>query len=58
MRPNNPQDDPYWNDKIFSKKKRRVVMQLQGKLKYKPKGVVYAGMEVSDPMKLGLLASG
>jgi hypothetical protein len=58
MRPNNPQDDPYWNDKIFSKKKRRVVMQLQGKLKYKPEGVLYAGMGISDPMNLGLLASG
>jgi hypothetical protein len=58
MRPLNPEDDPYWNDKIFSKKKRRVVMQLQGKLKYKPKNTLYAGMEVSDPMNLGLIASG
>jgi hypothetical protein len=58
MRPTNPEDDPYWNDKIFSRKKRRVVLQMQGKLKYKPEGVVYAGMEVSNPMNLGLLASG
>ena len=50
--------DPYWNERIFSKKKRRVVMQLQGKLKYKPKGKIYAGMEISDPMKLGLIANG
>ena len=57
--PKNPQDDdPYWNERIFSKKKRRVVMQLQGKLKYKPKGTLYAGMEISDPMNLGLIASG
>lgn len=58
MRPLNPEDDPYWNERIFSKKKRRVVMQMQGKLKYKPKGELYSGMEISDPMRLGLLASG
>lgn len=58
MRPTNPEDDPYWNERIFSKKKRRVIMQLQGKLKYKPKGELYAGMEISDPMRLGLLANG
>ena len=58
MVPANPEDDPYWNDKIFSKKKRRVILQMQGKLKYKPEGVVFAGMEVSNPMNLGLLASG
>jgi hypothetical protein len=50
--------DPYWNERIFSKKKRRVVMQLQGKLKYKPTGKIYAGMEISDSMKLGLIANG
>jgi len=50
--------DPYWNERIFSKKKRRVVMQLQGKFKYKPTGTVFAGMEISDPMKLGLIANG
>jgi hypothetical protein len=58
MRPANPEDDPYWNDRIFSKKKRRVVLQMQGKFKYKPEGIVFAGMEVSNPMNLGLLASG
>jgi len=50
--------DPYWNERIFSKKKRRVVMQLQGKLKYKPTGTIFSGMEISDPMKLGLIANG
>ena len=50
--------DPYWNDRIFSKKKRRIVFQLQGKLKYQPTGTIYAGMEISDPMKLGLIANG
>jgi len=50
--------DPYWNERIFSKKRRRVVLQLQGKLKYKPAGTIYAGMEISDPMKLGLIANG
>lgn len=50
--------DPYWNERIFSKKKRRVILQLQGKLKYTPTGTVFAGMEISDPMKLGLIANG
>ncbi|KAL3915521.1 MAG: hypothetical protein SGARI_008165, partial [Bacillariaceae sp.] len=59
MRPNDPpQDDPFWNERIFAKKKRRVVIQLQGKLKYKPEGTLMAGMEISDPMNLGLIASG
>lgn len=58
IRPANPEEDPYWNDKIFSKKKRRAIMQLQGKLKYVPEGELFAGMEISDPMRLGLLASG
>ena len=58
MRPVNPEQDPYWNEQIFSKKKRRVLMQLQGKLKYTPEGELYAGMEIADPMRLGLLASG
>ena len=59
MRPNDPpKDDPFWNERIFAKKKRRVVMQLQGKLKYTPSGTLMAGMEISDPMNLGLIASG
>ena len=58
MRPVDPEQDPYWNEKVFSKKKRRVIMQLQGKLKYTPEGELYAGMEIADPMRLGLLASG
>ena len=50
--------DRYWNEKVFSKKKRRVILQLQGKFKYKPTGTIFAGMEISDPMKLGLIANG
>ena len=100
MRPENPLDDPFWNEKVFSKRKRRVsveckddplyvhvhshvvntekhshmdclsfslththaslqlIIQIQGKFKRKPNGVVYAGAEVSDQMKLGLVAKG
>lgn len=59
MRPKDPaQDDPFWNERIFAKKKRRVAMQLQGKLKYTPQGTLMAGMEISNPMNLGLIASG
>jgi len=59
IRPNDPSNqDPYWNERIFSKKKRRVIMYLQGKLKYVPEGPLYAGLEITQPMKLGLMASG
>ena len=58
LRPEDPTTDPYWNERIFSKKKRRFVFQLQGKFKRKPRGLVYAGAEISDPMKIGLVAKG
>ena len=57
--PGNPaKEDPYWNEKIFKDKQRRVIVQVQGKFKTQPKGILFAGGEVSDPMKLGLLAKG
>jgi len=59
IRPSNPEkDDPYWNSKVFKKKKRRIVIQIQGKLKHKPKGVLYAGAEISKQMELGFVARG
>jgi len=59
VRPQNPEsDDPYWNRRIFSKKKRRLMIQIQGKFKKEPKGIVYAGAEVSEAMKLGLVTRG
>ena len=59
LRPEKPeQQDPYWNEKIWKHKQRRIIVQVQGKFKKKPKGILYAGGEVSDPMKLGLLAKG
>eukprot|EP00548_Thalassiothrix_antarctica_P001563 CAMPEP_0194131086 /NCGR_PEP_ID=MMETSP0152-20130528/1924_1 /TAXON_ID=1049557 /ORGANISM="Thalassiothrix antarctica, Strain L6-D1" /LENGTH=803 /DNA_ID=CAMNT_0038825747 /DNA_START=50 /DNA_END=2458 /DNA_ORIENTATION=- len=58
-RPMNPEvDDPYWNKKIFSKKRRRFVMQIQGRFKRKPRGLLYFGGEVSEQMKLGLVGNG
>ena len=36
----------------------QFVLQIQGKFKRQPRGVLYAGSEVSEPMKLGLLAKG
>jgi hypothetical protein len=59
IRPQNPAvEDPYWNERIFATKKRRLVIQIQGKFQRQPQGVVYAGAEVSEPMKLGLLTRG
>jgi hypothetical protein len=58
LRPIDPTTDPYWNERIFSTKKRRFVCQLQGKFKYVPENPVFAGFEVTDPMSLGLIAKG
>lgn len=59
MRPHNPAtDDPFWNERVFSKKNRRLILQVQGQFKREPQGVIYAGAEVSKPMKLGLVTRG
>ena len=58
LRPEDPTTDPYWNERLFSKRKRRFVFQLQGKFKRTPRGTVYAGAEISDPMRIGLVAKG
>lgn len=58
LKPVRAEDDPYWTERLFSKKKRRFVFQLQGKLKRVPEGTLYAGGEISNPMQLGLVAKG
>jgi Protein of unknown function (DUF1769) len=58
LRPTDPELDPHWNSRMFSQRKRRILVQLQGQFQRCPKGTVFAGAEVSDPMKLGLLARG
>ena len=55
---NPAREDPFWNERIFKDKQRRVIVQVQGKFKQQPRGILYAGGEISDPMKLGLLAKG
>jgi Protein of unknown function (DUF1769)/Protein of unknown function, DUF547 len=51
-------EDPFWYEKIFQSKKRRCFINVQGQFKTVPKGVVYAGAEISQPMKLGLITKG
>jgi len=59
LRPNDPKNqDPYYYEQIFSKKKRRLILQVQGKFKREPKGTLYAGGEISKPLKLGLVTKG
>ena len=36
----------------------QFILQIQGQFKIQPRGVLFAGAEVSEPMKLGLLAKG
>ncbi|KAL7573071.1 hypothetical protein ACA910_018757 [Epithemia clementina (nom. ined.)] len=58
LKPTDPaQDDPYWNEKLFSKKQRRFVVQCQGKFKKQPTGTVYLGGETYT-LKVGLLTRG
>ena len=57
IKPPKPEDDPYWTEKLFSKKQRRIVVQCQGKFKKKPQGQVYLGGETYQ-LKLGLLTRG
>jgi len=55
--PGDPErEDPFWNERIFKNKQRRVIMQVQGKFKQEIKGILYAGGEISEPMKLGLIS--
>jgi len=58
LRPPNPEIDPFYNERIFSKKRRLLIFQLQGKFKRVPKGTLFAGAEVSEQMKLGLVSKG
>lgn len=49
----------YWNQKIFAHKQRRFMIQIQGKFKYEPKGIVFAGLEASNnDLQLGRLTKG
>ena len=50
--------DDVYNQDFFDDKNRRLVMQVQGKFKYEPKGTVYAGMEASNDSHLGRLSKG
>jgi len=58
MRPPHPSDDPFYNEKVFSKKRRRFEIQIQGRFKYVPSGTVWCGFEVTEEMKLGLVSKG
>lgn len=58
VRPPNLDDDPYWSEKIFEKKKRRFVINLQGKFKRELKGDLYVGGETTAPMNLSLFTRG
>ena len=52
------QEDKYWHDRVFADKNRRLVVQVQGKFKYEPKGPVYAGLEASQELHMGRLSKG
>ena len=58
VRPPNLEDDPYWSDRIFRHKKRRVLFNIQGKFKRPLKGPLYVGGEITSPMNLSLFTRG
>lgn len=53
-------EDSFWKERIFAHKKptRRLVLQVQGKFKYDPRGLVYAGFEASNDLRLGRMSKG
>ncbi|OQR99047.1 hypothetical protein ACHHYP_07407 [Achlya hypogyna] len=50
------QPSPKWHS-LFRGRRRLFWIQLQGQFKQEPRGLVYIGGEVSDKLRLGLLAS-
>lgn len=58
VKPFPPQHDPHWHARMFQHKKRRILWQLQGKFRRPLQGVLYAGAEWQQPMRLGLVAQG
>ena len=58
VRPPKLEDDPYWSDRIFSKKKRRLVLNVQGKFKRPIQGTLYVGGEITSTMNLSLFTRG
>lgn len=59
IKPQHQDDDPYHFEEVFSRTKVRFVLQIQGKFKYKPQGIVYAGLELAmDNTKAALIMQG
>lgn len=58
VRPLRLDDDPYWSERIFSKKKRSVVFNIQGKFKRPLRGPLYVGGEITSSMNLSLFTRG
>ncbi|GAX11977.1 hypothetical protein FisN_8Lh072 [Fistulifera solaris] len=58
IKPLPPKQDPYWHTRLFAQKKRRIVWQIQGTFRQVPQGVLYAGAELMQPMRLGLVTQG
>ncbi|GAX14092.1 hypothetical protein FisN_8Hh072 [Fistulifera solaris] len=58
IKPLPPNQDPYWHTRLFAQKKRRIVWQIQGTFRQVPQGVLYAGAELLQPMRLGLVTQG
>jgi hypothetical protein len=58
VRPPNLDDDPYWSDRIFRKKKRRIVFNFQGKFKRPLRGPLFTGGEITSSMNLSLWTRG
>jgi Protein of unknown function (DUF1769) len=56
---NRETDNPYWKERLFLARKRRLALiNLQGTFMREPRGIVYAGAEISDCMKMSLVPRG
>ncbi|KAL3786980.1 LOW QUALITY PROTEIN: hypothetical protein HJC23_005491 [Cyclotella cryptica] len=51
--------DTTYTPEIFTRKKRTIQVQFQGKFKrLNPHGILYCGGEITEPMKLGIVTRG
>mmetsp|Transcript_31597 Transcript_31597/g.89708 ORF Transcript_31597/g.89708 Transcript_31597/m.89708 type:complete len:582 (+) Transcript_31597:293-2038(+) len=51
LRPETPQDDSYYQRRIFDGRKRMFECQVQGRFLKQPKGMVYIGAEITKKME-------
>mmetsp|Transcript_29772 Transcript_29772/g.74424 ORF Transcript_29772/g.74424 Transcript_29772/m.74424 type:complete len:1484 (-) Transcript_29772:260-4711(-) len=58
IKPPKPSDDPYYSERLFDGRERKLELQVQGQFKRVPSGVVCFGAEFAPTVQLGLVSRG